>query len=307
MKKILVRALLILLVLLSPFIYLAYSFTMKGPMPDDEFAQALPEIVKNLEVKFDGQGEETLVMVHGYPDSLEMWDKQVEFLKDHYSIARFTLPGFELEDTGERPNYSIKQIRMILAEFIKSLNKDKVTVLAHDWGAVYSFHLLEKNDLVDRVVLFDIGSFGDGPRPEINVKYMFSLAVAWTLPEFLGEKLTVYTVEEILGIENVDPNKTVADLRPESRMTYPYFRLWNDILNKRLGKAAEVEDYGTPFLFLYGKDKNVWFHADSWVDKVLELDKGQVDQVPGGHWFMQSSPELVNEKVYNWLQTHPAS
>ncbi|TKB55512.1 alpha/beta fold hydrolase [Ferrimonas aestuarii] len=301
MKKKLTITLGVVLLLLSPILYIIYALTMTGPMPDDEFQKQLPTIVSNLETKIEGDGEEALVMIHGYPDSLELWDKQAEYFKKDYTVARFTLPGFELNDSGERPSYSIKQIRMITDEFIKRLNKDKVTVLAHDWGAVYAFKYLEQNDLVDRVVLFDIGSFGKEERPAINVKYTFALAVAWNLPESLGEKLALYTAGSILNITDVDPNKTVDDLRPDPRMTYPYYHLWNAVLTKSIGKSAEVEEYATPFLFLYGKDKKVWFHAKTWEQQVVELGKGQVDSLPGGHWFMQSSPDLVNQKVEAWL------
>ncbi|RTR32203.1 alpha/beta fold hydrolase [Shewanella atlantica] len=304
MKKIMMRILLIVLVVLSPVLYLIYTFTFTGPIPDEEFQKNLPDIVKNLEVKIDGEGEETLVFIHGYPDSLELWDKQVEFLKQDYTIVRFTLPGFELEDNGERPHYNIKQIRMITDSFIKGLDRGAVTVMAHDWGAVYASQYLKKNDLVDRLVLFDIGSFGDEKRPTINVKYTFALAVAWTLPEFLGEKLALYTADKILQIENVDPNKTIEDLRPDARMTYPYWHLWKSVLSKNTTKATEVKDYGTPFLFIYGKDKKVWFHAKSWEKQVQELNKGQVEVVPGGHWFMQSSPDLVNQKLSGWLSAN---
>jgi len=304
MKKIMIRIFLIVLVVLSPVFYLIYTFTFTGPIPDEEFQKNLPDIVKNLEVKIDGEGEETLVFIHGYPDSLELWDKQVEYLKQDYTIARFTLPGFELEDNGERPHYNIKQVRMIIDSFIRGLDRGPVTVMAHDWGAVYASQYLKKNDLVDRLVLFDIGSFGEEKRPTINVKYTFALAVAWTLPEFLGEKLALYTADNILQIENVDPDKTIDDLRPDARMTYPYWHLWKSVLSKNTTKATEVKDYGTPFLFIYGKDKKVWFHAKSWEKQVQELNKGQVEVVPGGHWFMQSSPDLVNQKLSNWLSAN---
>lgn len=301
MKKIII---IMLLVFISPVLYLLYTFLFTGPMSDEEFNKNLPNIVKNLQVKYDGEGKETLIFLHGYPDSLELWDKQVEYLKKDYSIARFTLPGFELEDNGKRPSYSIKQIRMILDSFIQGLNKDKITILAHDWGAIYAFQYIKKNDLVDRVILFDIGSFGDEKRPTVNLKYTFALAVAWTLPEFLGEKLTVYTAENILNIVDVDPNKTIADLRIDPRMTYPYWNLWRSILTKEIAKPTELKDYATPFLFMYGKDKKVWFHAKSWEQQLQSLNKGQVEVLPGGHWFMQSSPDLVNQKISDWLNAN---
>ena len=221
--------------------------------------------------------------------------------------ARFVINDGTIEKIGEllKANpLGLLQYRDELSGFIKGLNKEHVTVLAHDWGAVYASQYLKKNDLVDRLVLFDIGSFGDEKRPTINVKYTFALAVAWTLPEFLGDKLALYTADKILKIEDVDPNKTIADLRSDPRMTYPYWHLWNSVLTKNTTKATEIKDYGTPFLFMYGKDKKVWFHAKSWEKELQEQNKGQVEVVPGGHWFMQSSPDLVNKKIYNWLSSH---
>lgn len=86
MKKIIIRLLLIVLVVLSPVLYVLYTFAFTGPISDEEFQKNLPEIVKNLEIKLDGEGDETLVFIHGYADSLELWDKQVEYLKDDCSI-----------------------------------------------------------------------------------------------------------------------------------------------------------------------------------------------------------------------------
>lgn len=301
MKSIIISTLVVILVLLSPIFYLLFTFAFTGPISDQEFQQDLPSIVNNLEVKFDGEGEETLVMIHGWPDTLELWDKQVEFLKQDYRIARFTLPGFELEDNAARPHYNIQQIRTIIDAFISGLNQKKVTVLAHDWGAVYAFQYLEKNDLVDRIILFDIGSFGDEKLPTRNMKYTFAFAVAWILPEFLGEKLIEYTAKNIIKIEDVDPNKTFADLRADPSMTYPYWHMWNSVLSKDLVKPIAVDDYGSPFLFIYGEDKRIWFHSKSWEEKIQALNKGQVESVPGGHWFMQSSPDLVNQKIGKWL------
>ncbi|MEE2023552.1 alpha/beta fold hydrolase [Alkalimonas mucilaginosa] len=301
MKKILMIGVVIALLLLSPVFYLIYAFTLKGPVSDDVFQNMLPAIVNSLEVKIEGEGKETIVFIHGYPDSLELWDKQAAYFKQNYTVVRFTLPGFELEDNGKRSHYTIQQMRIIIDTFIKELGRGPVTVMAHDWGAVYASHYLKEHDLVNRLVLFDIGSFGDEERPAINVKYTLALAIAWTLPDSLGSRLAYYTADKILQIERVDPDKSIDDLRPDARLTYPYWHLWRSVLSKNSTEAIAVEDYGTPFLFMYGKDKEVWFHAESWAQQVQELGKGQIEVVPGGHWFMQSSPDLVNQKLADWL------
>ncbi|NNN59678.1 MULTISPECIES: alpha/beta fold hydrolase [Vibrio] len=293
----------IIILLLSLPIYVMSTFIFKNPIPDDEFSANLTSIVDNLETKIEGKGEHTLVFIHGYPDSLEMWDKQADFFKENYQVVRFTLPGFEQTDRELRPHYSIKQMRSIIDKFIEHLDQQSITVIAHDWGAVYASHYLKQNDLVDRLILLDIGSFADEPRPKINVQYTLALAVAWTLPDYLGTKLALFTADKILQVPRVDLHKSIEDLRPDSRLTYPYWHLWKEVLTSNTTQPVIVDDYGTPFLFIYGKDKSIWFHAKTWEQEVIDKNKGQIEVVPGGHWFMHSYPELVNQKIYNWLNT----
>ena len=48
----------------------------------------------NLDFKIEGQGEQTIVFIHGWPDTIEVWDRQVESLRDKYRCVRFPLPLF---------------------------------------------------------------------------------------------------------------------------------------------------------------------------------------------------------------------
>src|SRR6478735_2879020 len=42
------------------------------------------------DLHIEGTGPETIVMIHGWPDTYRLWDKQVEHLKDRYRCIRFT-------------------------------------------------------------------------------------------------------------------------------------------------------------------------------------------------------------------------
>jgi len=54
--------------------------------------------VQDVDVHIEGQGEETIVMIHGWPDTHTIWDNQVAALSDNYRCVRFTLPGYALEN-----------------------------------------------------------------------------------------------------------------------------------------------------------------------------------------------------------------
>ena len=53
--------------------------------------------VDGVEVVVDGDGPEAIVMVHGWPDTLRLWDPQVEALRPRFRCIRFTLPGFDAD------------------------------------------------------------------------------------------------------------------------------------------------------------------------------------------------------------------
>lgn len=55
-------------------------------------------IIDGIEVLIEGSGRpgaQTIVMIHGWPDTLRLWDAQVAALQGQYRCVRFTLPGFD--------------------------------------------------------------------------------------------------------------------------------------------------------------------------------------------------------------------
>ncbi len=46
-----------------------------------------------VDIQVEGNGTETLVMLHGWPDTLALWNDTVQALSDTYQCVRFTLPA----------------------------------------------------------------------------------------------------------------------------------------------------------------------------------------------------------------------
>ena len=78
-------------------------------------ASAQPEVnIRGVEVHLEGAGAETIVMVHGWPDTYRLWDRQVEALKDRYRCVRFTLPGFDKKEP--RNAYTLDELIAFMDE-----------------------------------------------------------------------------------------------------------------------------------------------------------------------------------------------
>jgi len=51
-------------------------------------------LIDGVDVHVAGEGGQSIVMIHGWPDTYRLWDAQAAFFRDRYRCVRFTLPGF---------------------------------------------------------------------------------------------------------------------------------------------------------------------------------------------------------------------
>jgi pimeloyl-ACP methyl ester carboxylesterase len=100
--------------------------------------------------------ERRLLWLHGVPDSADLW---APFLERAGGLA-LDLPGFGRSGKrGDFP-YSIEGYAAFLPRFLDHLGWERVTLVAHDWGAVG----LTLGRRLDAVVLIDAVPFVEGFR-----------------------------------------------------------------------------------------------------------------------------------------------
>jgi pimeloyl-ACP methyl ester carboxylesterase len=69
------------------------------------------------EIHIEGSGTENILMLHGWPDTYQLWDAQVDILKDNYRCIRFTLPSFDT--SGPRQTHTIDEISELMKNIIE--------------------------------------------------------------------------------------------------------------------------------------------------------------------------------------------
>ena len=84
-----------------------------------------------------------------------------------------------------------------------------------------------------------------------------------------------------------------------SHLCYPYahFWLWGGIKMK-------TRYPNCPFLFMYGKRKNIMFHNEATIQKINEDDNASWRDFKGGHWFFDEEPEEVADEIKKFLKKH---
>ena len=252
--------------------------------------------VDGIDVHVEGQGAETIVMLHGWPDTYRLWDATVEALKSRYRCVRFTLPGF---DAGKEA-YTLEELIAFLGEVIERVSPGKkVILLLHDWGCFFGYQFYARHpETVARIVGVDIGDpratakTMTGREKAIMLSYQTWNALAWRI----GGSVGTWMIRAMARA-----GRCPSDPAPMSwRMGYPYWLLWFGGRDSFRGQVRRFEPQ-CPMLFVYGVRKPLRFHSPQWTAELAQKPGSAVVEFDTGHWVMSNAPERFNRVVGEWL------
>lgn len=256
--------------------------------------------IEGVDVFVEGQGEaETLLMIHGWPDTYRLWDAQVDHLKASHRCVRFTLPGFDA--AKPRRACGLEEMIALFKRIIEQVSPGRpVVLMLHDWGCVFGYQLLMRHpELVSRVVAVDIGDAGSpahvrslGVKAKLMVLvYQLWLALAWRIGGRLGTRMT----RSMAGAMQCPSDPQLI----HAGMNYPYDITWT---GSHGGYRDVIKlDPPCPMLYLYGTRKPFMFHSQAWADALAAKPGSRVQAFATGHWVMSAQPQAFNEAVAGWL------
>jgi pimeloyl-ACP methyl ester carboxylesterase len=258
--------------------------------------------VDGTEVLLQGQGDQVILMLHGWPDTRALWDDTVLALRADHVCARLTLPGFT---RGPLSALSLDEMNQFLRRVINRISPGKpVTLMLHDWGCVFGYEFAIRHpERVSRVVAVDVGDHNSprlqrswGAREKVSVfAYQYWLAMAWKIGRSfspsLGNRMTRAMARWLRC--PTDPASITY------RMNYPYAMQWLGTAGG-LRPAAPVQ-LPMPMLYVYGARKPFMFHSPEWLEKLAAREGCAVEGLPCGHWVMVSEPEAFQARVRAWL------
>ena len=256
--------------------------------------------IDGIDVFVEGDGEESIVMIHGWPDTCRLWDAQAAFFRDRYRCVRFTLPGFDI--AKPRRAFSLAETLSIFEHIVeRTCPGRKVILMLHDWGCAFGYQLAMRHpELVSKIVGVDIGDAGTraharslSAKAKVMVfAYQVWLAIAWRVGGGAGDWMTLWMARTI---------RCPSDRRfIDSRMDYPYYIAWFRAHGSYRG-MVRFEPH-VPMLFVYGKRKPFLFHTPAWADALAAQPGNAVRAFDTGHWVMSEKPQQFNEVVNAWLQ-----
>lgn len=260
-------------------------------------------VVDGVDVFIEGQGPQTMVMIHGWPDTHLLWDAQVAALSSDYRCVRFTLPGYDTAKPA-RP-MSLDQIVAFIGAVLDAVSPGQAVVLMlHDWGCVFGYQFIARHpERVQRIIGVDIGDTNSGAlarsltlKAKLGVAfYQLWLALAWVLGRHLAAGLGTRMTRWMA--------RTIGCRSDESRMgwqmNYPYYIQWTGAMGSYRGSMRFAPQ--VPMLYIFGRRKPFMFHSPQWLDQLNALPGCAVREFATGHWVMSHQPQAFNECVREWL------
>lgn len=252
--------------------------------------------VQGTKVYINGEGKSTIMMIHGWPDTHEIWQKQVEFFKKDFTCVTFTLPGFDKNDTGK---YTLDDIIIRIKDIADAVSPDnKVILMVHDWGCVFGYeYAMRYPERIEKMAAIDVG---DASSPEFEktlplkaklmvFSYQFTLALGWLTKNDFIHKTMAKGLKARSNFDNI-----------HAGMGLPYAMRW---LGANGGmKSLKPIKPTFPFFYSYGLKKPFLFQTEEWMAALEKNPANKVQAFNCSHWVMVDKADEFNEAVGNWLK-----
>jgi len=181
--------------------------------------------VDGFKVYREGTGLDTIVMLHGWPDTHELWQQQVEHFKHSHVCVSFTMPGFA---EGDRTNYSVSDVVEKIKRIVDAVSPERpVILIAHDWGCAFGYEYAMRNsDRVKKMIGLDVGDINsDYFAQSLTIKqklmvfsYQIILAISFVLPRSIGNGMAKFVAKVLDAKSNRD--------NIHAGMSMPYAMRW---------------------------------------------------------------------------------
>ncbi|MEM7779140.1 MAG: alpha/beta fold hydrolase [Pseudomonadota bacterium] len=269
-----------------------------------------------FEVAQMGEGDHLALCLHGFPELHFSWRHQMPLLAEMgYRVWAPNLRGYGgTSRPGKVRDYTLDKLTGDVDALIEASGAKKVTILAHDWGAIIAWAFaITRKTAIERLVIMNV------PHPrclERELKHSHQRKKSWYVFAF---QLPILPQMFLGRAEGRVVGRLIADTSCNQERFGPEVRAVYSAAANRPGAGTAMVNYyraivrhrdtlplgdsrvEVPTLMIWGEE-DVALHisttegTEDWVSDLT------LKRLPGvSHWVQQDAPEQVNSELQKWL------
>lgn len=246
-----------------------------------------------------GQGQKTLIFIHGWGCDLNVWKYQFDYFKNKHHIVLIDLPGYGQSNKTEQ-EYTINLFAKSVSELINNLEITNPVLIAHSMGLPIAIEVTKQlNTENTRLVNID-GVYFDFPTDSLeNIQYKEALNEFANL--FNGENYKQNVEKFCSGFITEETPKEVSDYII-STMTKTPERIGYQSMKSLVDENNwDKKTINNQTIAIYAKIPELLPENESVLKKKFSnMSYIELDSV--NHFLMMEKPKKVNEILEHFIE-----
>jgi pimeloyl-ACP methyl ester carboxylesterase len=262
--------------------------------------------INDIELHIEDHGTGTpVLLLHGWPDSADLWRHQIPALTDAgFRAIAPDLRGFGRSDKPEGVDaYAFPVVLNDVLGILDQLGIDRAHIVGHDFGAALGWAMaMRAPERVDRLVVISVGHPA-GPRSvEARSKAWYQL---FNMFEGIAEQWWQYDdwalFREVFA-SHPEAERAIADLSRPGALTASLNWYRANLAPRPPGPPPEMPKVAAPTL-------GIWSTGDAFLneDRMIASERfvdaeWRYERLDGvSHWIPLDVPDRLNELLLEWL------
>jgi len=252
-----------------------------------------------------GEGEQTIIMIHGFSSSLYSWRACLDPLSKHFCVIALDLKGFGY---SEKPpsEYSITEYVEFVIRFMDSLGIDTATLCGNSMGGNIAWRTaLKYPERVDKLILVDSAGY---PSERTGLPFFMKLGRLPGAHRLFSLIVTQGRIRESLESAYYDD----SNVTEKTVDTYYYATRTDGAMHAPLarirGRRSSIEKWQPRISELKLPTLIVWGTEDTWIPPEdahrfhHDITGSELILIPEcGHVPQEETPEIFTTHVLDFM------
>ena len=207
--------------------------------------------------RITGSGK-PVVLIHGFAEDGEIWNNQIEFLKNHFTLIIPDLPGTGKSELNE--DMSIEGIAESIKAIIIKENISQAIIIGHSMGGYITLAIAEKYpELISAFGLCHSSAFADNEEKKAARLKSIEFIKINGAYEFLKTTIPGLFLMGHDGSKPMDPNAAILIERGKQFTPEAIIKYYQAMI-ARPDRIEVLKNFNGPVLFIIGEhDKAIPF------------------------------------------------